>query len=261
MYKRSSLFWGTVLIILAALLLLKQLQIINDVFGYFWPLAVIAFGIWLILSFFTRHQPEEGQRVSIPLEGATSASIKLDYGAGRLTLHSDAEASEVLSGCFIGGLDYKSHMDSSRLEVKLRSPNHFWTWGVDETPNWDLRLNPNIPISLKYDCDAVSSILDLGNLKVTDLDIDTGASSTELILPGNAGNTHVDIDTGASSLKITIPSGVAASIRVKRGITSTKIDNRFPRLDTGFYQSPDYATASNRVDLSIDAGVGSIDIV
>jgi hypothetical protein len=261
MYKRSSLFWGTVLIILAALLLLKQLQIINDVFGFFWPLAVIAFGIWLILSFFTRHQPEEGQRVSIPLEGATSAFIKLDYGAGRLTLHSDTEASEVLTGCFIGGLDYKSHKDGSRIEVKLRSPNNFWTWGVDETPKWDLRLNPNIPISLKYDSGAASSVLDLGNLKVTNLDIDTGASSTELTLPGNAGNTHVDIDTGASSLKIIIPSGVAASIRVKSGITSTKVDSRFAHLDSGFYQSPDYPTASNRVDMTIDAGVGSIEIV
>jgi hypothetical protein len=115
-------------------------------------------------------------------------------------------------------------------------------------------------LSLKFDSGASSSILDLSDLKVTDLDINTGASKTELTLPAKAGNTHVDIDTGASSLKINIPAGVSASIRVKSGIASVAIDARFPRVDDGLYQSPDYSTASNRVDMMIDAGVGSIEI-
>lgn len=261
MNRRGSLFWGSVLIILAALLLLKQFQIINDVFGFFWPLLVIAFGIWLIFSFFTRHQPIEGQQVSIPLEGATSAYIKLDHGAGKLALFSGAGSAEILNGTFASGLDYKSRLDGDRLEVKLRTPHQVWARWPGERMDWEIHLNPSIPLSLKFDSGASSSILDLSDLKVTALDIDTGASKTELTLPANAGNTHVDIDTGASSLKVTIPSGVAASIRVKSGITSLSIDSRFSRLDGGLYQSPDYSTASNRVDMTIDAGVGSIEII
>jgi hypothetical protein len=53
---------------------------------------------------------------------------------------------------------------------------------------------------------------------------------------------------------------VAASIRIKSGITSLNINPRFSRLENGQYQSSDYSTASNRVDMTIDAGVGSIEI-
>jgi len=261
MHRRSSLFWGSVLIVLAGLLLLKQMGVIvGDIFGYFWPLLIIAFGVWLIVGFFARNQPVEGEQVSIPLEGAASAYVKLDHGAGRLTLRSGAGSGEIINGTFGNGLSYKSHVEGDRMEVKLRTSQQAWAWWPGESLDWDIRLNRDIPLSLKIDSGASASILDLSDLKVTDLDIDTGASSTELTLPANAGNTHVDIDTGASSLKVSIPSGVAASIRVKSGIASVNINPRFSRLDGGLYQSSDYSTAANRVDMTIDAGVGSIEV-
>ena len=77
----------------------------------------------------------------------------------------------------------------------------------------------------------------------------------------NSGNTRADIDTGASSLKVSIPAGVAAKIQVKSGIASVTVDARFPRITSGLYQSSDYDTAANRVDMTIDAGVGSIEII
>jgi hypothetical protein len=54
---------------------------------------------------------------------------------------------------------------------------------------------------------------------------------------------------------------VAARIRVKTGIASVNVDsNRFPRQDGGLYESADYATAANRADITIDTGVGSVEI-
>jgi hypothetical protein len=261
MYRRGSLFWGIVLVILAALLLLNQMGVIaGSIFDYFWPILLIAFGVWLILGFFLRKNPVAGEKVSIPLDGATSAHVKLDHGAGRLNLHSGAGAGEILNGTFGNGLSFKSHQEAGRLEVKLRTSQQFWAWWPGESLDWDIHLSQEIPLSLKIDSGASASILDLSDLKVTDLDIDTGASSTELTLPANAGSTHVDIDTGASSLKVSIPMGVAASIRVKSGIASVNVDPRFPHLASGLYQSSDYSTAANRVDMTIDAGVGSIEV-
>ena len=44
-------------------------------------------------------------------------------------------------------------------------------------------------------------------------------------------------------------------------IGSSQVDEaRFPRTATGF-ESPDYATAANRVDLDLQGGVGSIRVV
>ena len=51
MRLRGSLFWGIVLILLAALLLSSQQGWIKgDIFGYFWPVVVILFGIWLLIG-------------------------------------------------------------------------------------------------------------------------------------------------------------------------------------------------------------------
>ena len=260
---RGSIFLGLVLIILAGFLLAQQMGLLaGDIFGYFWPVIVILFGIWLLIGSLSRGQHHvEGQSLSIPLQGAKSAHVKLDHGAGRLNVQGGAPSAEILNGVFGVEMDYKARLDGDALDVKLRTSPHFWTWYPGQSLDWEVRLNGDIPLSLKIDSGASSSVLDLSDLKIVDLDIDTGASSTEVTLPAHAGNTRVDIDTGASSLNLRIPTGVAASIRVKTGVASVNIDStRFPRLDGGLYQSPDYSTAANRADITIDAGVGSIDI-
>ncbi len=152
-------------------------------------------------------------------------------------------------------------MEAGQLQVRLRTSPHFWAWYPGESLDWDIRLNGDVPLNLKIDSGASASTLDLTDLKVVDLDIDTGASSTEVTLPANAGNTRVDIDSGAASLNIRIPTGVAARIKVKSGIASINVDSaRFPRIDGGLYQSADYANAANRADITIDTGVGSVEI-
>jgi hypothetical protein len=263
MRLRGSLFWGLVLILLAGLLLLQQMGLLaGDIFGYFIPLAIILFGVWLLAGALTRrHGQVEGQTISIPLENARSARIKLDHGAGRLNVHSGATGSEILNGTFGTEVEYKSRLAGDQLDLKLRNSPQFWMWFPGQSLDWDVRLNNDVPLTIKVDSGASASILDLSDLKVVDLDIDTGASSTEVTLPANAGNTHVDVDTGASSLKMHIPQGVAARIRVKTGVSSVNVDTqRFPAIDGGLYQSADYATAANRADVTIDAGVGSIEV-
>jgi hypothetical protein len=263
MRPRGSLFWGIVLIILAVFLLFNQQGWLKgDVLGYFWPVVIILLGIWILVSALGRGRAgASGQKLSIPLESAQAARIKLEHGAGRLNLRAGASSTEILNGDFGTEVDYKSRLEADQLEVKLRTSPHFWAWYPGENLDWDIRLNGDIPLKLKIDSGASASTLDLTDLKVVLLDIDTGASSTEVNLPANAGNTLVDVDSGAASLSLRVPTGVAARIRIKSGLASINVDSaRFPRLDGGIYQSADYATAANRADITLETGVGSVDI-
>ncbi len=263
MRLRGSLFWGIVLILLAALLLLNQQGWLKgDIFGYFWPVVIILFGAWLLIGALNRGRSDATtQKLSIPLENAQAARIKLDHAAGRLNVKAGASITEVLNGDFGAEVDFKSRLEAGQLVVKLRNSPQFWAWYPGQSLDWDVRLNGDVPLVLKIDSGASASTLDLTDLKVVELDINTGASSTEVNLPANAGNTQVDIDSGAASLNIHIPSGVAARIKVKSGIASVNVDsNRFPRMEAGLYQSADYATAANRADITIDTGVGSVEI-
>lgn len=126
---------------------------------------------------------------------------------------------------------------------------------------WDINFNPDIPLKLDLRTGASENILDLSGLKVTDFRLDTGASSTNITFPANAGQTYARIHTGAAGLKIRIPDGVAAHIEVKSGMAGININpTRFPHSASG-YESPDYAASTNRADIHIETGVGSVDIL
>ena len=132
-------------------------------------------------------------------------------------------------------------------------------FGARHQLDWDVALNAGVPIALKLNLGANKSDLDLRDLNITDLNIDTGASDTKITLPSK-GHFRADLDLGAASLEIVVPEGLSARIHASLGAADMKVDaSRFPRHDK-YYQSPDYDTAANSVDMTIDAGAASIKI-
>ena len=260
--RRNYLFWGSVLILLGALFLLKALGITNDVWGYFWLLAVGLLGVWFIVRAIWRPKGEEGEQVAIELKGAQQASLRLNHGAGRLHIGAGAGAGMLLSGKFGYGLDYKTELVGDKLEVRMRSASNFGPF-IGEGFNWNLNLTRDIPISLTIKTGASESRIDLSELRIPYLKLETGASSTALTLPAQAGRQQMlaEINAGVASVDIRVPEGVAARIRIKEGLSARSINSaRFPRLEGNVYQSADYDQAANRVELNIEAGVGSINI-
>jgi hypothetical protein len=97
-------------------------------------------------------------------------------------------------------------------------------------------------------------------MKVQEIRLKTGASSTEMTLPARAGQIKVKVSSGAASVVLRIPDGVAARIAVESGLAGITIDqNRFPRIGGG-YQSADYDRAENSVDIHVETGVGAVEI-
>ena len=95
---------------------------------------------------------------------------------------------------------------------------------------------------------------------MTDLQLKTGASASEVFLPAYAKMTTVKIGSGAAAVSVHVPPGVAARIHVKSGLASIDVDpRRFPR-DGEWYVSPDYGTAQNRAQIEVETGVGAVSI-
>jgi len=259
--RRNSLFWGSVLILLAALFLLKALRIIDDVWGYFWLLAVGFLGVWFILRAFWHPKSAEGERVTIEQKGAQQASLHINHGAGRLEIGAGVEPGMLLTGNFDSGLDYKTEMVGDKLEVTMRATSGFGPF-IGEGFDWRIKLARDIPLSLAINTGASEARLDLSELRVSYLKLETGASSTVLTMPAASGSMLAEINAGVASVEIHVPEGVAARIRIKEGLSARSINSaRFTRLESNIYQSPDYDTAANRVDLNIETGVGSISVL
>jgi hypothetical protein len=123
---------------------------------------------------------------------------------------------------------------------------------------WDIKLNRDIPLTLRLDTGASQSEIDLRELLVSDLRVSTGASKTDLTLPANAGITTVKVELGAASLDMVVPDGVAARIRSEHGAAAIEIDTtRFP-YSNGIYESMDFSSAQNKLDIKIQAGAGRV---
>jgi hypothetical protein len=263
--RKGTIFWGAIIILLGVFLLVNNFVEI-DIGRFFWPLFLILLGLWVLWGVLSGPRSFETEEATIPLEGAGEARVHIGHGAGRLRVSGGAGPGELLSGTFGGGLEQKVKREGNVLDVKLSvrvSGAHFafpWMWGPGRTLDWEVSLNEDIPLSLNLETGASDTRVDLTDLRVTDLRLQTGASSSEITLPASAGHTKAVIRSGAASVKVRVPDGVAAHIKAGGGIADIQVKkSRFPRVG-GVYQSEDYATAENKVDIDIETGVGSISV-
>jgi hypothetical protein len=272
--RRWSFVAGALLIVLGVFALLQvalnAIGISFRIWAIFWPLVLIGLGAWIVMGF-TRRGGASGvahERATVPLEGAAEAAITIHHGAGRLMIGGAGADDQLLSGSFGGGLDASRRLESGRLMVNMRvrdrdfsryffGPwNHGWAGALD----WDFQLNRGIPLSLHLETGASETRLSLLDLKVRELSLKTGASSTMVDLPTSAGFTRMTVESGAAAIRIHVPQGVAASIHVKSALAGIHVDTvRFPHSGGG-YVSSDYAQAANKVEIFIETGVGSVDI-
>ncbi|MBT3338199.1 MAG: hypothetical protein HN855_08180 [Anaerolineae bacterium] len=263
--KTKSAFWGSLFILAGILLLLSNLGILTiNVWKLVWPSFIIAMGVWTLWATTRGSEALDTEDLSIPLDGAQHGKLTLSFGAGQVHVNAGSGMNELLNGTFVGGVEERINKSDELTKVNLKpSTADFihtfmpWSWGARE---WKVNLNKDIAWQIHFEMGASDTQVDLTDLRVTDLTVDTGASNTEITLPANAGQTHVDLNGGAASVVFTVPEGVAARIQVDSGLAAIDVDrNRFPRVGD-YYKSEDYETAVNKVDINADFGAGSLSI-
>lgn len=262
--RRDYLFWGFVLILLGGLMFLNSANVrlpggINAI-QLFWPLLLLLAGVWIILGVVTGGDSSLEKEISVDLQGASQASLRIGHGAGHLSVNAGTASEKLLTGKVTPGINVNSKLSGDRLDARVEGKGviiPFVNWqGLD----WSFDLNPNTPIALKLETGASKSDINLLDLNVTDLKLETGASSTNLTLPAKAGTTTVKIELGAATLDVVVPQEVEARIRVDQGVSAIEIDSaRFP-YSNGIYESEGYSSAENRADIKVEAGAGKITI-
>jgi len=222
-----------------------------------WPWLLVGLGLWFLIGAIAPGGSGARERLSLPLGGAQDASVRIRFGAGTLTTHP-AAAGLLVDGSFEGGVIHRE-LGAGRMEL-AQDTSYGMPW-LDRRSVWDLGLTTEVPLDVRLESGAAKATLDLGASRLRRLDIQTGASDTRVVLPRNAGVTEVRAEHGAASLTFEVPAGVAARIRTRMALGSSQVDeSRFPRAGD-VYQSTDYATSANRVDIDVQGGVGSLRVI
>jgi len=259
MYRGPILF-PLILVVLGFLLLFSNLGYIQFDFWQFiltwWPLLLIIGGLDILIGSL-RARNVKPRTLALDLGAAAQADVSINFGAGDLTI-GRAAPGMVVDGTFEGEVRYDARPDG-RVWLKLE-PLSWWGWNP-RGYRWNVGLTAAVPLKLALDGGAANTNADLTDLKVTDLRVKTGASSTMITLPRAAGMTTVRVNAGAASVKLIVPEGVAARVHSSMAIGSNNINRqRFP-LSGSDYVSPDYATALNKIDIQFEGGVGSLAVV
>ena len=261
MMRRGELFWGPLLVLLGVLFFLKASgSLPGDVLSWFWPILIVAAGVWILMGAFNRPQYETMEKFSIPLEGASEATLTIDHGAGQIDLQAGAKAGDFLTGSSGSGMEKKSRLVDGKLDVKIDAGPSFLPFLGPEGGVWQYRLTPDIPVSIKMEAGASRLDIDLSDLRVSYFSFDGGAADLNLTLPARMESTLVDIDAGAASIDVYVPQGVALRLRTK-AVGALHIDKqRFGLRESGIHQSADYDTAKYHAEVTINGGATSVSV-
>jgi hypothetical protein len=172
---------------------------------------------------------------------------------------------------------------------------------------WRLELTDQIPIDYRMEFGAGDADLDFSGLKISNLQLETGASSLSIrmkspnpervklvIISAGLGSIHseslgnlnfekfrfegglgsytldlggamrdgarISAEVGLGSLDILIPESIGVRASCDESWLSSARFPRFERIDNERYQTPNYSSASRRISMSLESGIGSVSV-
>jgi hypothetical protein len=226
--------------------------------------AVVAFGVWSIRS------PGAGtararQSLSFPIQGAKRAEVNLSPAVGIIRMTGTASGDDLLSGStWTGGgvqvvKDYRAQGEVAVLNIRAEGAGViFPTLGPPGQPTWDLMLTSAIPVDLSGDLGVGQSVIDLRGTQVYSLRVNQAIGQTVVYLPRN-GVMKANLSMAIGETVVVIPPSVSARIHTSTGIAARSIPSAFVQ-DGDTYTSPDYAEASDKVDLELEVAIGNVSV-
>jgi hypothetical protein len=208
--------------------------------------------------------PAEIINVSEDVKDAKRATVQIHSSVGEFRLSASSSSDKLVEGT-VGKLA------GERISKDYYGSNGDMTFilqsGGFNIPNintrrgqgvWDLKLAKNVSMDLKVGTGVGESNIDLTGLILNRFEVETGVGEVNLTLPAT-GKFDVKMKTGIGETTLRIPDGMEAKIRASKGIGSTKYNGMFSLRD-GYYVTPGYDNAQNRVDVEISGGIGEIEI-
>jgi hypothetical protein len=195
---------------------------------------------------------------TVPLGSITHGRLQFTRGAANVTLRVDSSMGDLYRARF-DGPPPEVHARDGAVTIRYPRTFHPFDWRKRTA---EVTLNPAIPWQIEFHgglsrLDADLSVLELGSFEVTG-----GASGVAVTLPRPSGTIAVRVSGGASDVSIHRPEGVAARIRVGRGVSKLAFDEqRFGAIggETRL-QTIDYDGAADRYDLEVTGGASKLSI-
>ncbi|MFZ3590547.1 toast rack family protein [Bacillus sp. DJP31] len=190
--------------------------------------------------------------------------IDLHLGAGELTVNGGSEdwangSFEYSTAKMKPEFNYDLKGNTGNLSIDQPSTKKITNF-TNYQNEWNVELSNNIPIDLNIDSGATGTELNLAGLQLASLTISTGVGKTLIDLSGDWKNSFdAKISNGVGDTEIIVPKNVGVKIKVDKGIGGTDISGLISQGD-GVYINEAYENAPVKIDIDLDFGVGGLEV-
>ncbi len=228
------------------------------------PMA-IAFLLVLALAAFTscaRVGEMREENKSVPLDNAQSVDVHLRMSAGELRLEGGAPG--LMEGRFQTNIrrwqprvDYRLNGTTGILDIEQPRRPGIHLGRTENT--WDVRLNDSVPIDLAARFGAGEAKVVIGAMNITGLEIKMGVGDLTLDLAGYKQKSFRGlVKGGIGHATLYLPENVGVRVTVDGGLGSINASGF--RVDHHTYTNDAYGKSDVTIDISVEAGIGSLDL-
>ncbi|MFA3781442.1 LiaI-LiaF-like domain-containing protein [Melioribacteraceae bacterium 4301-Me] len=293
--KSSQLFWGFFFLTIGGLFFLTRLDIIKDNLSFVWDIWPLLFILWglqiitknsmarpivsglfgifiglmlfgLVYNFFisinidNENNSFATEKYSEEYDSAIkNAALELNTGAGVIIL--GGTTNKLIDGYSKGSFaEYNEtySKEDSSAEIKMNLRKSRFNFFRKHFKNYlRLNLNPNPTWDVKLNLGASKADLDLSEYKISNVEINTGASNIRLKLGSKQDRADIDVEMGAATLRIEIPKEVGCKITGEMVLSSKNIEGLLKKSDD-HYETSDYETNNRKIDINTKGGISSI---
>lgn len=200
---------------------------------------------------------------AVELGGAERVYVELEMGIGTFEIRGGSDV--LLDAEFTYNVEewkpvVKYSVDGDRGRLVVTQPGA----GPKRIPHdaeneWVLVFSENVPMTISIDMGVGTARMDIGGLELTDLTVDHGVGDLSMDLTGERNDDlTARIDGGVGEMVLTVPSSIGVRLDADTGIGSLSTNGFTKRGGTMVNDA--YGETDAQIDISIDAGIGSITV-
>lgn len=291
--RSRSFFWPALLILIGIIALLVNAGTISVDRLYrlldLWPLVLVVIGLEIITRRALTGATADIAAALIVLIAAGGAIAYVAVGpaipggtrtldatdtVGSLSqanLHVDAGAATTTvegSGTLGAGL-YRAHieysgpkpdvsLDRSTGDLQISQNNAFGFFGSRHFV-LNIQISSAIPWNISVNTGAATDTFKLSAVKVTDIELNTGASREDIFLGLPVGMDLININGGALTVHLHRPSAAEASVHVSGGAVSLSADGQqFHGMGDESWQSSGFGSANDAYRVEVSGGACTV---
>jgi hypothetical protein len=200
------------------------------------------------------------QNLSVPFDSLTGKGVlSLDAAAGNFNIQG--VTSDFLSfnkTGEIGNYSLTTSSENGRKKINLALEKTGVRHSVKEN-NVEIKLSDKPAWNLDFDIGAAEINMDLRDYRIDTTNIDAGASSIDIKIGSKNPLTVMTFNAGASSIKVGIPKESGCQIKSESFLISKEFEG-FTKKGDGIYQTANFASAKNKIYLTIKTAISQIEI-